>query len=254
MDLFKIDKLLLFIGILSIIYFAMLKFTLWKMAFAEFWLLLGIVLLLFSILLSNGLISLNAVNTNLKRFIFAIFFIGISIFFILEGLIIYNGSIKNVEKPEYLLVLGAGLNHDKLSASLRYRLVTALEFNNKYPDVKIIVSGGQGKDEALSEALAMKNFLVSNGIAENLIILEDQSTNTYENFKFSKAIIDKQSKKSDYLITVITNNFHMFRSKYIGENMGFKVLRYPSPCNMLSAPNFYVREVFATIKTILINN
>jgi uncharacterized SAM-binding protein YcdF (DUF218 family) len=245
------NKLLFSLGIISISYFIILKLTLWKMAFSEFWMFLGVILILISVLLSKGTNPLNLINPTFKRVVFAIILILMIAFSILEGLIIYNGSVKDIEKPDYLLVLGAGLNYDKLSASLRYRLIETLEFYNKNPEVKIIVSGGQGKDEALSEALAMKNFLVSNGVPEDLIILEDKSTNTYENFKFSKAIVDEQDKKESYLFTVVTNNFHMFRSKYIGEKLGIKVLRYPSPCNIISAPNFYVREAFASIKTII---
>ena len=55
-----------------------------------------------------------------------------------------------------------------------------------YPDLKIVVSGGQGEGENITEATAMRNFLVDNGVDSSLIIMEDKSTNTYENFLYSK--------------------------------------------------------------------
>ena len=102
-----------------------------------------------------------------------------------ESIIIYNGNHHDNEKPDYLVVLGAGLRGNSISASLLYRLETTLDFHEMYPDVKIVVSGGQGTGESMPEALAMRNFLVDNGVDPSLIIMEDKSTNTYENFLYT---------------------------------------------------------------------
>lgn len=88
------------------------------------------------------------------------------------------------------MVLGSGLRRKELSSSLKYRLDTAIGFNKEKPSVKIIISGGQGEGEDITEALAMKNYLINNGVGENLIISEDKSTSTYENFLFTKEILE----------------------------------------------------------------
>ena len=91
-----------------------------------------------------------------------------------------------------------------------YRLETALDFHEMYPDVKIVVSGGQGKGENMAEALAMRNFLVDNGVDPSLIIIEDKSTNTYENFLYTKDVLEEETGKEDFTITIISNNFKIF--------------------------------------------
>nr|WP_243177773.1 YdcF family protein [Clostridium hominis] len=149
------------------------------------------------------------------------------------------------------MVLGAGLRGSKISTSLLYRLETAVEYNKLYPDVKIIVSGGQGPDEDISEAKAMKDYLISKGIDESLIISEDKSTNTYENFLFTKKILEDETGEEDFTVTVISNNFHMYRAKYLGKQVGFECLGYPAPSHAASSFIFYTREFFGVIKAYI---
>ena len=181
--------------------------------------------------------------------------IGLIIFLALEGLIIYTGTIEDDSVTDYVLVLGAGINKEKISKSLGFRLDKAIEFNKIHSDIPIIVSGGMGKGEDITEALAMKKYLVSNGVRESNIIMEDKSTNTYENFKFSKEIMEnkKKNNKSEEIIrvTLITNRFHMFRAKYIGSNAGLNIHCYSASNEMITALNFYVRESFAYIKDVI---
>ena len=94
---------------------------------------------------------------------------------------------------------------------LKYRLDAVIEFNKLNPNMKIIVSGGQGQGEDVTEAFAMRKYLVDKGVSENLIICEDKSTSTYENFLFTKELLEKEIGNGDYIITVVTNNFHMYK-------------------------------------------
>ena len=71
-----------------------------------------------------------------------LFTIGLVIFIGIESIIIYNGHHHDTEKPDYLVVLGAGLRGRSISASLLYRLETALDFHDMHPNVKIVVSAG----------------------------------------------------------------------------------------------------------------
>lgn len=254
MNLIRYNKFFLILGIICILYFIILKLLIWSMAFAEFWLVAGLVLIILYYLQTKNINLFNYFPPLLRKLIYALLIISLILFLILEGLIIYNGSLKEQNDSDYIIVLGAGLNGSKLSASLRLRLMSAMEFHDSHSNTKIVVSGGQGAGEDLSEALAMKNFLVSKGISENLIIMEDKSTSTYENFSFSKSILEKESINNKPIkVTVVTNNFHMFRAKLIGEKIGFKVFRYSAPCNKTSAVNFYLREAFASVKTILLS-
>ena len=149
------------------------------------------------------------------------------------------------------MILGAGLKGDRMSLSLQQRMIKSLEYINNNPNTKIIVSGGQGADELLSEAEAMKNFLTSHGVKENKVIIEDKSTNTFENFQFTRNLLSKIDKSENIKLTIITNNFHMYRAKMLARRQGFIAYGVAAPLHPLLVPNFYLRESFALIKSYI---
>ncbi|MBS6184177.1 MAG: YdcF family protein [Clostridium celatum] len=240
------------IGILLILYYLMLKIMFGFVAFSSVFCMLGIVLLVYGYVELKFNIDIWGHIPKIYRMIITtLFTIGLVIFIGIESIIIYNGHHHDTEKPDYLVVLGAGLRGRSISASLLYRLETALDFHDMYPDLKIVVSGGQGEGEDMTEALAMKNFLVDNGVDPSLIIMEDKSTNTYENFLYTKNVLEEETRKEDFTITIISNNFHMYRAKFLAKEVGFNTYGYPAPSHKASALVFYVREFFGIIKAYI---
>ncbi|MDU2490744.1 MAG: YdcF family protein [Clostridium celatum] len=240
------------IGILLILYYLMLKIMFGFVAFSSVFCMLGIVLLVYGYVELKFNIDIWGHIPKIYRMIITtLFTIGLVIFIGIESIIIYNGHHHDTQKPDYLVVLGAGLRGRSISASLLYRLETALDFHDMYPDLKIVVSGGQGEGEDMTEALAMKNFLVDNGVDPSLIIMEDKSTNTYENFLYTKNVLEEETRKEDFTITIISNNFHMYRAKFLAKEVGFNTYGYPAPSHKASALVFYVREFFGIIKAYI---
>ncbi len=164
----------------------------------------------------------------------------------------YSNAASDME-TEYLVILGAGLNGDTVSLALYNRLMTGIEYLEKYPDAKVVVSGGQGPNETITEAEAMRRFLVSRGIDENRIWLEDRSTSTMENFKFSKKVIEENSGKPVSEITFITNSFHILRSKLLASRNGLKAHAISCETPVQVIVQMYVREYFALIKSLLVD-
>ena len=240
------------IGILLILYYLILKLMFGFVAFSSVFCMLGIVLLVYGYVeLKFNIDIWGHIPKIFRRIITTLFTIGLVIFIGIESIIIYNGHHYDTEKPDYLVVLGAGLRGNSISASLLYRLETALDFHEMYPDVKIVVSGGQGEGENMAEALAMRNFLVDNGVSPSLIIMEDKSTDTYENFLYTKNVLEEETEKEDFIITIISNNFHMYRAKFLAKEVGFSTYGYPAPSHKASALVFYVREFFGVIKAYI---
>ncbi len=240
------------IGILLILYYLMLKIMFGFVAFSSVFCMLGIVLLVYGYVELKFNIDIWGHIPKIYRMIITtLFTIGLVIFIGIESIIIYNGHHHDTQKPDYLVVLGAGLRGRSISASLLYRLETALDFHDMYPDLKIVVSGGQGEGEDMTEALAMKNFLVDNGVDPSLIIMEDKSTNTYENFLYTKNVLEEETRKEDFTITIISNNFHMYRAKFLAKEVGFNTYGYSAPSHKASALVFYVREFFGIIKAYI---
>lgn len=162
---------------------------------------------------------------------------------------------KNQDKVQYVMILGAGLEGDQVSKTLKSRLDGAIEYIKKVEDYDFIVlSGGQGHDELISEAEAMKRYLLNNGIPNEKIVLEDKSTSTFENFKYSKAVIEEKMKKSidEVSVKVFTNNFHCMRSYFLGKRLGYGDLTMNgTKTPYYLAPYYYFREIFAIGKSIV---
>lgn len=96
---------------------------------------------------------------------------------------------------DYMILLGAKVKGTEPSYSLQYRIDKAAEYLKTHEQTIVIVSGGKGKGEDISEARAMKKGLMKQSIAEQRIIMEDRSTNTDENIEFSKSLIPANKKK-----------------------------------------------------------
>ena len=152
------------------------------------------------------------------------------------------------ESDYYIIILGCMINKDgSLTNLLKGRVDKAIEFS-KMPkertnkDITFITSGGKGNDEPISEGLAMKNYLVKNKIDENRIIVEDKSTDTFENFKFSMKKI--KNKKN---VAYSTTNFHVFRAGVEASKLGLNVEGIGSKTKRYFWINAFIREFIATI-------
>ncbi|MGY1461366.1 YdcF family protein [Bacillus toyonensis] len=135
-----------------------------------------------------------------------------------------HGHMKATDDADYIIVLGSKVNGTKPSYSLQYRIDKAAEYLKSHEKTIAIVSGGRGKGEDISEALAMKQGLMKQNIAEDRIIMEDKSTSTDENITFSKPLIPANMKKG----MIVTNDFHMFRAKKIAAKQGLQLEGLPA--------------------------
>lgn len=167
----------------------------------------------------------------------------------IQGSILWEGAVPSSTQADVAIVLGAQLQGSKITRTLRYRLESALEFAQKYPDSILIVSGGKGKDEAISEAAAMKKWLIEHGVKGSRILTEDASTNTAQNFAYS---LRKIKDDTDH-VSIITNGFHMKRSKMLCEREVKSCSAYPADSGKDLAPIFYFREFFAYVKDWLLS-
>lgn len=136
-------------------------------------------------------------------------------FIIIEGLMVYElQQSKNVdpEEVDYVIILGAGLQGDELSNTLKKRLQTGTEFLENHDDIPVVVSGGQGPGESISEAEAMGNYLIEEGISEDRIHYEKKSTTTYQNLNYTKQLL-KGLGAQDPKVLIITSEYHLVRAR-----------------------------------------
>ena len=184
-----------------------------------------------------------------------IFLVGIAaallLFLTVEGLLLSHGERDNSALPvDAVIVLGAGVNGETPSAALRSRIDAAAAYMDDHGDVPVVLSGGQGSGERISEAECMYRELYREG---RVFLLEDQSTSPAENFAYSKALLEEYGVDTENaVIAVVTNDFHIYRSRLIAEREGMTTVGVPAelPWWWLTA-NYYLREAFALVKTVL---
>ena len=147
---------------------------------------------------------------------------------------------------DFMIILGCGIRQDGTPTPLlRGRVDKALEFARKQKeatgkDLIFVPSGGQGPNEVISESESMKNYLLSKGIPKERILMEDQSTTTFENMKFSKEkimAIDPNAK-----IAYSTTNYHVFRSGLFARRVKMRAQGIGARTKWYFWPNAAVRE------------
>ena len=173
----------------------------------------------------------------------------------IETAIVFWGEADNSAIPvDAVIVLGAGVNGETPSAALWSRIRAAEDYLQKHPGVPVVLSGGQGSGENISEAEAMRRALWGGDEAENArFLLEDRSANTAQNFAFSKALLEDRGLDTETaVVAVVTNDFHCFRAHMIAQKQGLNIIDVPAelPWWWLTA-NYYLREAFAVVKTAL---
>ena len=140
-------------------------------------------------------------------------------------------------KIDYVVVLGAGLIGERVTPLLASRIRKGIKVYKANPGSKLIMSGGQGPDEVVPEAFAMKNYALEQGVDEKDIILEDKSTRTEENIIFSKKFIP-----ADKSFAVVTNYYHVYRALVQARTLGFRCIGYGAPTKFYFSLNAFIRE------------
>ena len=187
---------------------------------------------------------------------------------------------------DYIIIHGAGLDGPRPTPLLAGRIDKALElWNKQHQHGKFVVSGGQGADEIVSEAQAMRDYLLEKGVPADAILMEDKSTTTWENLKNSLAIINADratdvgatsaaavasrdvttaasdastsdasgtvTSSGDFTTAVVTSDFHVFRCAEYAHNLGIKADGIGSHTKGWYWPTAFIREFIAITKAHL---
>jgi len=164
------------------------------------------------------------------------------------------GSHSEIEDDaDMMVILGCMVYPWGPSILLQDRLDTALAYLEEHPDIPVVVTGGKGDDEHLSEAQAMHDYLVEHGVDSAQILLEDKAANTYENLIFTAELLEELEIDTNREFVVVSNGFHLTRTRILWE----RVFGTDENLNTLAAPSshlpsrlkMYVREPLALIKS-----
>jgi len=202
---------------------------------------------------SVDIYNLNSIGPYLYNFIESLVYLIVSYLecILLGTIIVAIKSAKKVPKynKDYIIILGCQIRKDgTLTPLLKGRVDKAIEFRNNQlketgKDLIFITSGGKGNDEIISEAEAMEKYLLDNGIDEKKILIDDKSSNTYENIKFSNKLI--KSKNAN--VAFSTTNYHVFRAGLLATSQGLILEGIGSKTKAYFWINAFIREFIGTL-------
>ncbi len=177
--------------------------------------LLGAVLVLYAVFI-------NTLVQKMPKILRNAFWICVGVVVGFSGCLLSTGLNDTVTYNEdAIIVLGSGIRGEMLTVGLKNRLDSAIAYYEKNEDALIVVSGGQGPQESITEALAMERYLLSRGIPAEKIIKEEKATSTFENFMYSKEILDEMFE-GEYTVCFVSNEYHIYRASSLAKISGFE--------------------------------
>lgn len=173
----------------------------------------------------------------------------------LLGAVLYGAYDHIQGDPQIMVILGCQINPWGPSVLLQDRLDKALDYLEDHPDMTVVVSGGQGPDEHISEAQCMYDYLTEHGVDEAQILLEDRSSNTVENLRYTMELLADEGYDTTADMVVVSNGFHLTRvrmlwSRVCGGDDNLSTLAAPSS-HVPSRLKMYIREPLALVKSFV---
>ena len=205
-----------------------------------------------------GAVALIVGNTNQAIVFFAgLVFLEVLWFsFSFGALFVYSTlyrKLPHLRRYSYIVIHGAGLVGEEPSPLLAGRIDRALQLWRKQKCRAVFVaSGGQGADEAVSEAEAMRRYLESHGVPPEQILKEDRSTTTWENLSFSRDVMNAHAHGKPWRCAVVTSDFHVFRCAEYAHKLGIAADGVGSRTRGWLWPASFLREFIAITKAHLL--
>jgi len=241
----RLNIVFLIFGILFIMYFIIVSIN-WGRAdtFNIVMIFLGLFWIIITVKFNKIFTIFGKLPRIIKIFFKVVLFSFLLSFVIVECIIIYNMRSTAATNADYIIVLGCQVDGSIPSIPLLRRVNTAINYLKKNQNTNVVISGGQGPGEDITEAAVMKRILVQNGINEKRIFEENNSKSTMENFKFS----DKLYNLKDKNVIIVSTDYHMFRALSTAKKLNYKNINsLPSRSQLSVLPVYLLREYAAVI-------
>ncbi len=175
---------------------------------------------------------------SVLAFLFAVLLVAFSVELIN---VLSHAECDYVPEGATVVVLGCKVKDGKPGKMLRGRLDKAEEYLASHPGAYCVVSGGQGDDEAVSEAAAMREYLLSHGVPDSRIFTEEKSYNTETNMKYTSEVIAANGLSTE--IAVVSDFYHQYRAARFASDAGLDAYPVSMYYGIFSAPTFVLREI-----------
>ena len=194
-----------------------------------------------------------------RKLLLILLALGMILFGVLEIYIAVHDGTNLVGRPQTMVIFGCQVKPWGPSILLQDRLDTALAYLEDHPDMKIIVAGGKGDDEHMSEAQCMYDYLTEHGVDGENIYMEDQSRNTWQNVNYTLELLESEveagrlAKPQGYVL--VSSGFHLARIEMLwtragGQGENISTLAAPVS-HRPSAVQMFFREPLALVKSFV---
>lgn len=148
-----------------------------------------------------------------------------------------------------IVILGTGVKNGKPTPVLASRLDKSAILAKNNPSALLVLTGGVGFNNQVSEASVMAGYLSAKyGLPRSRMALENQSTSTAENLSNTKAILASRGLTADCAVAVVTSDFHTLRAVAIAKKQGFaSVTSVGADTPLYIRYHNWLREYFAFV-------
>lgn len=193
-----------------------------------------------------------------QRIVLLVIVAAVACFAVLEGIVLSGARTRiagGAGAPEVMVIFGCKVETWGPSTLLQDRLDTALGYLENHPDMTVVVSGGQGPDEPMSEAQCMYDYLTAHGVDGENIVLEENSSNTWENIRYTLELFQDGTVEPTGKILAVSNGFHLTRIRMLWDRewegtYTLSTLAAPSS-HVPSRLKMYIREPLALVKSFV---
>lgn len=187
----------------------------------------------------------------------ALLAVGVLCFAILEGIVFAGAKTRTAGEADLMVIFGCQVKPWGPSILLQDRLDAALDYLEEHPDMTVVVTGGKGDDEHISEAQAMYDYLTEHGVDGNSIFLEDQSRNTWQNINYTLDLLREEGHDTTSDVLLVSSGFHLTRismlwERAVGGTDMVSTLAAPVT-HKPSAVKMFFREPLALVKSFLLD-
>ncbi len=189
----------------------------------------------------------NAILRAVGRLLRAVVVLMCAVIVFFCGKVIVGGVINTADRADYAIVLGLALENGEPAPDLLARLDTAREYLNKYPEARLILTGGNADESGRTEADVMRDILTERGVPQERLILEDRAQTTRENFRNIAGIVSAGEP-----VVMISSDYHMDRAVRNAAESGFtRVMRLPAPSGFLAYGANMLSEVVLNLNDLV---
>ena len=220
--------------------------------------IIGIGLILYALCFKwiQRFIQASKLRLTLWHCAWAIFFLWITTLLIFFAYLQYTIQQNTTPQPAVaIIVLGSGIENGQPSPTLKQRLDVGAAYAKQYPEAILIMTGGLGFKEQITEAEVMSTYLQKqHQIDQSRILLEEQSTSTEENLLNVQSLLKAHQISLNQPIVIATSDFHILRAKAIAKHQGYQqILPISAPTPLYIRYNSWLREYFAFMSGWLLN-